>query len=154
MQQKESFLKTKKGKIVVGSVGSVVGVLVLFLIIAYFASVWLFNPTITEKDLTTFKTDVEKLVGDGKATDVKADNNKIVEAVENKINALKTQVEQVDKKRADNKKIKTEKIDTLKTEAVKLKDKETKVAFKEEATKFKTKVDTFVTEFKEEIKEK
>nr|QQX99688.1 immunodominant membrane protein [Candidatus Phytoplasma ulmi] len=152
MQQKENFLKTKKGKIVVGSVGSVVGVLVLYLIIAYIMKWVPFGISINNTDLTTFKADVEKLVADEKATDVKADNNKIVEAVENKINALKTQVEQVNEKRA-NKKIKTEKIDTLKTEAGKLKDKETKTAFKEEATKFKTSVDKFVTEFKEEIKE-
>ncbi|WAN63663.1 immunodominant membrane protein [Candidatus Phytoplasma rubi] len=152
MQQKESFLKTKKGKIVFGSVGSVVGVLVLYLIIAYFVSIWPFSPSITNKDLTTFKTDVEKLVTD-KETDVKLENDKIATEVEKKIDDLKTQVIKVNKKRADNKQIKTEKIDNLKTEAGKLKGKETKAAFKDEATKFKTNVDTFINSFKEDIKE-
>nr|QQX99699.1 immunodominant membrane protein [Alder yellows phytoplasma] len=152
MQQKENFLKTKKGKIVVGSVGSVVGVLVLYLIVAYIISMWPFAAKITEKDLATFKTDVEKLVADEKAGS-KTENDTTAKKVEERIEEVKKLVDKVNEKRASDKKIDTKKIEDLKTEAGKLKDKE-KEAFKTVAAEFKTKVGSFVTSFKEDIKEK
>jgi len=150
MQQKESFLKTKKGKIVVGSVvGSVVGLLAI-LVICYIIGCWPFsNPSITEY-VDKFGVEVKALVTD-KAEDDKTKNNTIVTNVETKINTLKTKVEQANEKRATDKKIKTDEIDALKTAAGLLKDKETKLKFKEEAEKFTPKVEALVTNLKTEI---
>ncbi|WP_284928253.1 hypothetical protein [Candidatus Phytoplasma sp. AldY-WA1] len=153
MQQKESFLKTKKGKIVVGSVvGSVVGLLAI-LVICYIIGCWPFsNPSITDY-VDKFGVEVKALVTD-KAEDDKTKNNTIVTNVETKINTLKTKVEQANEKRATDKKIKKDifdEIDNLKTAAGLLKDKETKLKFKEEADKFTPKVEALVTNLKTEI---
>lgn len=150
MQQKESFLKTKKGKIVVGSVVGSLSILLVYLTIAYIIKWFPFSPSITEADVTKFGTDVTALVKDKEEAD-KAKNNAIVTKVETKINELKTQVENVNKKRDENKKIAIKIIEDLKTAAVQLKDKETKDAFKTEADKFIKEVDKLVTDLKKEI---
>jgi hypothetical protein len=151
MQQKESFLKTKKGKIVVGSVvGSIIGLLVI-LAICYFMECWPFGKTsITEENVTQFGTDVKALVEDTKVKSSATENNKIVVDVVKKIEALKKQVDKVNNKRDEAKQITTSGIDKLKTEAEKLKDKD-ETNFKTASKTFTTEVDNLVTSLKSDI---
>nr|QQX99679.1 immunodominant membrane protein [Candidatus Phytoplasma ulmi] len=155
MQQKENFLKTKRGKIIVGSVGSVVGLLLLILTICFFVEKWPFNVSINEKDLNTFQTAIEDELKDEKVKDTGADNNKIVNTVKDKIVNFENKVEKFNKKRNDDKKINANKIKALKDKITgdDFKDKD-KTAFKEAITKtkFKTDLEAFVNDAKEQIK--
>nr|QQX99684.1 immunodominant membrane protein [Candidatus Phytoplasma ulmi] len=155
MQQKENFLKTKRGKIIVGSVGSVVGLLLLILTICFFTEKWPFNVSINEKDLNTFKTAIEAELKDEKVKDTGAENNNIVNTVKDKIVNFENKVEKFNKKRDDNKKIDASKIKALKdkitSDDFKNKDKEAfKNAIKEK--KLKEELTAFVDDAKEQIK--
>nr|QQX99650.1 immunodominant membrane protein [Candidatus Phytoplasma ulmi] len=153
MQQKENFLKTKRGKIIVGSVGSVVGLLLLIFTICFFMEKWPFNVSINEKDLNTFQTAIEDELKDEKVKDTGADNNKIVNTVKDKIVNFENKVEKFNKKRDEDKKIDANKIKVLKEKITgddfKNKDKE---AFKTAIGQFKKDLTAFVNDAKDKIK--
>ncbi|MGI3136007.1 MAG: hypothetical protein ACN23H_00255 [Candidatus Phytoplasma vitis] len=154
MQQKESFLKTKKGKIVVGSVGSVIGALVLYLIIAYVMKWIPFREKITPEDAESLKTKIESLVADTEAKTTVADNDKIYDKVKKAIEAFESKVTAVNDKRATEKKIDTTEIANLKTAVEGLKNQDTQENFKAAAKNFKVKVANSITNLKTVITEK
>nr|QQX99686.1 immunodominant membrane protein [Candidatus Phytoplasma ulmi] len=152
MQQKENFLKTKRGKIIVGSVGSVVGLLLLILTICFFMGKWPFSSKITEKDVTDLQASVKKSVETaGKDKD---ENNKTYEKVKTEITTFETKVKAINEKRADDKKIAMTDIDALKTAVEGLKDKNTEGEFKAAAETFKNAVDKSIGTLKTEITNK
>nr|QQX99647.1 immunodominant membrane protein [Candidatus Phytoplasma ulmi] len=152
MQQKENFLKTKRGKIIVGSVGSVVGLLLLILTICFFMGKWPFSLKITEKDVTNLQTSVKKSVETlGKNKDA---NNKTYDKVKKEITAFETKVKAINEKRADDKKIAMTDIDALKTAVEGLKDKNTEEEFKAAAQTFADAVDKSVGTLTTEITNK
>nr|QQX99677.1 immunodominant membrane protein [Candidatus Phytoplasma ulmi] len=152
MQQKENFLKTKRGKIIVGSVGSVVGLLLLILTICFFMGKWPFSSKITEKDVTDLQASVKKSVETaGKDKDA---NNKTYDKVKTEITTFETKVKAINEKRADDKKIAMTDIDALKTAVEGLKDKNTEDEFKAAADTFKNAVDKSIGTLKTEITNK
>nr|QQX99690.1 immunodominant membrane protein [Candidatus Phytoplasma ulmi] len=152
MQQKENFLKTKRGKIIVGSVGSVVGLLLLILTICFFMGKWPFNSKITEQDVTNLQASVKKSVETvGKDKDA---NNKTYAKVKKEIEAFETKVKAINEKRNDDKKIAMTDIEALKTAVEGLKDKDTEDKFEEAAKTFAEAVDKSVGTLKTEITNK
>nr|QQX99667.1 immunodominant membrane protein [Candidatus Phytoplasma ulmi] len=153
MQQKENFLKTKRGKIIVGSVGSVVGLLLLILTICFFMEKWPFNVSINEKDLSTFQTAIEDELKDEKVKETGEDNNKIVNTIKEKIEKFEDKVARFNKKRDDNKKIDANKIKALKDKITgnDFKDKNKK-DFIDAIKTFKPDLTAFVTYAKEQVK--
>nr|QQX99649.1 immunodominant membrane protein [Candidatus Phytoplasma ulmi] len=152
MQQKENFLKTKRGKIIVGSVGSVVGLLLLILTICFFMGKWPFSSKITEKDVTDLQASVKKSVETaGKDKDA---NNKTYDKVKKEITTFETKVKAINEKRADDKKIAMTDIDALKTAVEGLKDKNTEDEFKAAAKTFANAVDKSIGTLKTEITNK
>nr|QQX99695.1 immunodominant membrane protein [Candidatus Phytoplasma ulmi] len=152
MQQKENFLKTKRGKIIVGSVGSVVGLLLLILTICFFMGKWPFSLKITEKDVIDLQASVKKSVETlGKDKDA---NNKTYDKVKKEITTFETKVKAINEKRADDKKIAMTDIDALKTAVEGLKDKNNEEEFKTAAKTFTDAVDKSVGTLKTEITNK
>nr|QQX99681.1 immunodominant membrane protein [Candidatus Phytoplasma ulmi] len=152
MQQKENFLKTKRGKIIVGSVGSVVGLLLLILTICFFMGKWPFSLKITEKDVIDLQASVKKSVETlGKDKDA---NNKTYDKVKKEITTFETKVKAINEKRADDKKIAMTDIDALKTAVEGLKDKNNEEEFKAAAKTFTDAVDKSVGTLTTEITNK
>nr|QQX99642.1 immunodominant membrane protein [Candidatus Phytoplasma ulmi] len=153
MQQKENFLKTKRGKIIVGSVGSVVGLLLLILTICFFMEKWPFNVSINEKDLSTFQTAIEDELKDEKVKETGEENNKIVNTIKEKIEKFEDKVARFNKKRDDNKKIDANKIKALKDKinGNDFKDKNKK-DFIDAIKTFKPDLTAFVTYAKEQVR--
>nr|QQX99665.1 immunodominant membrane protein [Candidatus Phytoplasma ulmi] len=152
MQQKENFLKTKRGKIIVGSVGSVVGLLLLILTICFFMGKWPFGLKITEKDATNLQESVKKSVET--AGKNKEANDKIYNKAKKEIKEFETKVTEINEKRADDKKIAMTDIDALKTAVKGLKNKDTEETFKAAAKIFTEAVDKSIETLKTEITNK
>ncbi|AYJ01033.1 hypothetical protein CWO85_00565 [Candidatus Phytoplasma ziziphi] len=141
MQQKESFLKTKKGKIVVGSVTGSIVLLLSILLLCWYKEVWPFGPKITE-------TNVKDLTNDLNGTKTAAEKHDVLEKfITDKVNKVNKKLDDANE---GTKKIGFDQINEVKNQLAALKAKTTAIT-PEDTTKLQTAVTALDTYLKAAI---